>query len=82
VRVLSASARGRPTSVLPVPHAMINWPRSEAVRTLRRIGDARNAFPIHTRSERLLEAFPAGRVCGRPTRCLPLLPRIGAFSAR
>jgi hypothetical protein len=36
---------------------MINWPRSEAVRTLRRLGDARNAFPIHTRSDRLLEAF-------------------------
>ena len=58
MRVLSvASATRRPTSVLPVPQAMINWPRSEAVRTLRRLGDARNAFPIHTRSDRLLEAF-------------------------
>jgi hypothetical protein len=42
---------------LPVPHAIVNWPRSEAVRTLRRIDDARNAFSIHTRSDRLLEAF-------------------------
>ena len=39
-----------------VPHATVNGPRSEVVRT-RRTDDARNAFSIRTRSDHMLEAF-------------------------